>query len=216
MVIRIALPVSLVPKELIISLPTSAPPSLHAKLALLDKLLLLVLPIARIVLRANGAHLTPALTVPLVSRVLIILLPLSVRAQPLPALTAASVSTPRLQVQLIARPALLVSMVLPLLKPLLPQPALIALLARTALLVLPLALLALMVTIPLQLEPLFVTRVSVALKEMVLANLLLLALLVSRVTLPLLVAPPAFIASKALGLPMARRLAQTVRLVRLV
>jgi hypothetical protein len=148
--------------------------------------------------------------------VLIILLPLSVRAQPLPALTAASVSSLRLLVQLIAPPVLLVRMVLPLVKPLLPQPALIALLARTALLVLPLAFLAPMVTIPLQLEPLLVPRVPVALRELVLANLLPFALLVLRVTLPHLVAPLAFIASKALGLPITQRFAQTVLLVRLV
>jgi hypothetical protein len=94
LVIRIALLVSLVPKELITSNLPIATPSLLALLAQADKLLLSALPIAKIALKANGERIMLAPTALLDSKVLTILLPLLALALPLLASLAVMVSTP--------------------------------------------------------------------------------------------------------------------------
>jgi len=216
LVIRIALLVSLVSKELITSNLPSATPLLLALLALADKLLLLVLPIVTIVLKANGARIMLALIALLVLRVLITFLPLLALAKWQLASLAVKASTPLLLVQLSAPLVRLVRKVLLLVQHLKPRLAILALLVLTVLLALLVALLALMVTILLRLEPLLVLLAHLPLREKALAKMSLLALTVLLVMLPLVVAPIAFAARKALGLPMTPRNANYALLVRLV
>jgi hypothetical protein len=119
-------------------------------------------------------------------------------------------------VQLIAPLVLLVSKVLLLAKLVRPRLAVFALLARIVLLALLLALSALMVTFPLLQDLLLAPHAPLPLREMAPARVPQLALSAMLVMLPLVVAPPAFAARKAPGLPMMPQSANSALPVRLV
>jgi len=94
--------------------------------------------------------------------------------------------------------------------------AILAPLAPTVVLALFLALFALMVTIPLRLEPLLVPHAPLLLTEPAPAKVPRLALSALLVMLPLVVTPIASVVWKALGLPMMPRCANSALPVRLV